>query len=350
MMQGLLSGKVFIFVIYPMISFAVHLVAATVFCNRYFQTMFWEAAHSMFGVHFLTRVAGQAGFWVAFWAHSLVIGLFVTFMAEVVYKDTAFFNEKKRPRYETSDRVKGYLDHLRNTGIMFGFDLLNPNTSKEHPMAGQSPWAQGVWGGGNPFARPGMEGSDIYTVLGTLFLFGVAVQAALVLSDCLYGFMHVWQHKFRKLHTWSGHGYHHNYRYPLAMCGPWLAPVDLVISGYLTFSLPVYLVSLMLRVSHVSPNFAATFIADTMFYGYIHEMNDYDHCGKQCPTWSGFPFCPPLGFQLGLHKSIENHEAHHNYSNCGFGLLGVADRCMGTMGTPEGMRSDEHGMLRAKQK
>merc|ERR1712232_991763 len=84
-----------------------------------------------------------------------------------------------------------------------------------------------------------------------------------------------------------------------------------------------------------------SFFFDSLLHGYIHEMNDYDHSGKQVPTWSGFPLCPPVGFALGLHKSIPNHEAHHNYSTCGFGLLGVGDWLMGTRGSP-GMKSKMH--------
>ena len=66
----------------------------------------------------------------------------------------------------------------------------------------------------------------------------------------------------------------------------------------------------------------------------VHLMNHYAHCGKQVPIWSGMPLCPPLGFAFNLHESIPNHEAHHNFHNCGFGLLGVADKCFGTFQVP----------------
>jgi len=169
--------------------------------------------------------------------------------------------------------------------------------------------------------------------------FALMVQVTLLLSDFLYTVVHIGQHRFRTFHKFSGHDYHHNFRYPLAMCGPWLSPIDLIISGQASFSTPIDLVRNSLyfwtRVHHLSPSFTASFVIDQMLFGYINEMNDYDHCGKQCPSWSGFPLCPVLGFKLGLHKSIPNHEAHHNFNNVGFGLLGVADRCFGTYGEPE---------------
>merc|ERR1712137_1227079 len=161
----------------------------------------------------------------------------------------------------------------------------------------------------NPFAGV----ASIYDFMVTYCWLACMVQVALVLSDLLYWSLHVVQHKYRSLHKLSGHAYHHEFHYPLAMCGPWLAPVDMIASGQATFFLPTDLVMnysyFFTRVSHLSPLFTSSFVFDSLLFGYIHEMNDYDHCGKQCPSWSGCPLCPVLGFALGLDKSIPNHEA-----------------------------------------
>merc|ERR1711920_461874 len=238
----------------------------------------------------------------------------------------------KRPKYTSRKRVGWYLRWYLDVGIMHFFAGLTGQNAR-HPLNGRPPF-------------PGLGATislfenlrETYTTILAFIWLALLVQMTLVLSDFLYCTFHIVQHKFRSMHKLSGHSYHHNFQYPLAMCGPWLAPLDLILSGIVTFGRPVSLLLdksyVFARVPHYSPLYSASFLLDSMLWGYIHEMNDYDHCGKQCPSWSGFPLCPPLGFKFGFHKSIPNHEAHHNFSNCGFGLLGIADRCYGTYSEP----------------
>jgi len=210
---------------------------------------------------------------------------------------------------------------------------------ERHPLAGNSPYDLLQ---NNPCSNI----NGIASALAAYAVLAMVVQIALVCADVLYAVFDRVQHKFYFIKKWSGHAYHHNFIYPLAMCGPWLSPLDMIFSALVTFVLPIeipltFMNARFLVMDVTGMSYVQSFVLDSLLYGYIHEMNDADHCGKQLPVWSGFPLCPPLGFALSLHKSIPNHEAHHNYSNCGYGLLGVADFLMGTTGRPKEKVEDD---------
>jgi len=162
------------------------------------------------------------------------------------------------------------------------------------------------------------------------------VQSTLFLSDIFYWAGHKLQHERPGWHTATRHTYHHTWRRPSSYVGVWLSPMDLVISMTTTFALPIgIVVGVAQSCGFIIDDSSARFFGAFLMM-YVHEMNHFDHAGKQVPVWSGSPLCPPLGFALGLHESIPLHEGHHNYSNCGYGLLGVADRAFGTATYPEG--------------
>jgi len=121
---------------------------------------------------------------------------------------------------------------------------------------------------------------------------------------------------------------------PLAACGSWLAPIDQFLSGFASLPLSAGLgIGIMSSLGLIDNH---VFKIVGMFSMYFNEMNHFDHCGKQVPLWSGFPLLPPLGFALRLHEGIPIHHSHHNFKNCGFGLLGIADWTFGTIQYPPG--------------
>jgi len=268
-------------------------------------------------------VARTLGNWLAFAGASMIIATLVDFMAESVFTSTPLFNAKERPQYPAKMRVWHHGRFLLNSlpGVLFD-ELISDNPGPK-PLAEQTTFSPS---GGS--------------LLINYALAATAVTITLLASDFLYYSVHYPQHKFRILYKLSGHAYHHTFRFPLAACGPWLDPLDMVVSALATFVLPVHIA--------IDPLHALGFFPNPSFWRnllslYIHEMNHTDHCGKQLPTWSGSPLCPPLGFALGLHESVAFHEAHHNFSSCGFGLLGVADRVFGTARYPKDHPKERYG-------
>lgn len=74
----------------------------------------------------------------------------------------------------------------------------------------------------------------------------------LVVSDFGYWAWHILQHRFNFVYWFSHHGYHHQFKTPVALVGPWLSPVDIFISGIMTFYAPVCMVlSLFLHSTYV---------------------------------------------------------------------------------------------------
>lgn len=144
------------------------------------------------------------------------------------------------------------------------------------------------------------------------------------------------QHHYKWLYQITDHKYHHAFRYPTAQCGPWLSTLDLLLSGFFFVLIPTEVTMFACRLLGIFDGLDDSIprLLQAVLGSYIHIMNAYAHCGRQVPTWSGAPLCPPLGFALNLHEGIPNHEAHHNFHNCGFGLLGVADKCFGTFNVP----------------
>jgi len=251
-------------------------------------------------------------------------------MSEIVFSEVPFFNGERRPTYPVSDRIYHHLRFCKNiSGAMVGDELIK--------IAFKDKWLDGT-----QILADYMSKNGIFQVvtLGPQDLFyeylkvAFLVQMALLLSDFMYHSIHVVQHKIRWLYKITDHGYHHTFRFPLGEAGPWLSLGDIIVSGAFTFTFPgVLSISIAQGCGLLGKQIGC--------YGalidiYINEMNHSDHCGKQLPTWSGCPFLPPLGFALGLHESIPIHEAHHNFGTCGFGLLGIADKCFGTVGYPVG--------------
>jgi hypothetical protein len=333
------ESKVFVHVLYPMASLAVQSILAVIFNLRWWQAAAWHMLNSAFGGNkYINWLGAISAYSVAFCLHASAIGIIIQFIAEKVYKDIPYYNHDKRPKYTPEQRSKGHRVFFKNLQL----SICSSNilfSSLEHPMDGHWPPAFSELGTSHTQPDPngylvGISGFLIkYVVLALL------VQAGMVLADLFYGTFHYLQHKYRPFHKYSGHSYHHNFIYPLALCGPWLAPIDGAFSGLLSFILPVEILLGLFGgralLGKLGCHWVQTFFFDTLLIGYVHEMNDYDHCGKQCPSYSGFPLCPPLGFLFGFHKSIANHEAHHNFSNCGFGILGPADWLMGTTGHPD---------------
>lgn len=266
-----------------------------------------------------------------FFLNTVISASLVHFVSEKVYNNVPHFNQKQRAKdlrakFEAEERPRYYWNHFRNSFLVtvpiFLKELLMGESALTcEPIALTSPLAVANLNAGSP--------------LMAYVLLVVMVQGALLMSDVFYGVLHRMQHGMKRFHRYCRHDYHHKWRFPSASCGPWLAPVDLILSLTVTFAIPVSL------TLHFARGFGIVDAANFRYFGelltlYIHEMNHFDHCGKQVPLWSGSSLCPPLGYALGLHESIPLHEAHHNQSNCGFGLLGVADRMMGTAVYPEG--------------
>lgn len=321
-----------------MVSFAVHATLAIMFNSRWWQAVAWNSVNLAFGGNCYINWAASTLTWsVCFAAQASAIGVFVTFMSEQVYKDTPYFHADKRPVYTPEQRSTGHQVFFKNVMLGGAITMLGPcwGSLTNHPLANNVPFDMDSFG----------HAVGARSALLKYVFLAILVQMALVLADVLYAAFHMIQHKYKPLHKYTGHSYHHNFVYPLAMCGPWLAPGDIAFSALVTFILPVEIPLWGLGFRGLSHLMGCTwqqsFFFDSLLHGYIHEMNDYGHCGKQVPVWSGFPLCPPLGFAFGLHKSIPNHESHHNFSTCGFGLLGVADWLMGTTGSPD-MKSKTH--------
>jgi len=262
-------------------------------------------------------IARLLGNWVGFAFSSAMIATLIDFMSENVYSSTPFFNKDERPDYPAKTRAWHHGRFLLNSLPPLLFDeLVLSSAPSSVPLSEQ------------PSFMPGGSNMLVNYGLATLALF-----ITLLSSDFLYYSVHYPQHHYRWVYKASGHAYHHTFRFPLAACGPWLDPLDMVVSGLMTFALPVHLA--------IDPLHSMGFFPNPSFWRnllclYVHEMNHTDHCGKQLPTWSGLPLCPPVGFALGFHESMCFHEAHHNFSSCGFGLLGVADKVFGTARYPKG--------------
>lgn len=266
-----------------------------------------------------------------FFFNTVISASLVHFVSEKVYKDVPHFNQNQRakhPRatFEAQERPRYYWNHFRNS-----FLVTVPIFLKELFM-GESALTCEPVALASPLAISNLNVSS--PLMAYILLVGM-VMGTLLMSDMFYGILHRMQHGMKRFHRFCRHDYHHKWRFPSASCGPWLAPADLILSLTVTFALPVSI------ALHTARNLSIIDTTNLRYFGelltlYIHEMNHFDHCGKPVPLWSGSSLCPPLGYALGLHESIPLHEAHHNESNCGFGLLGVTDRIMGTAVYPSG--------------
>ena len=226
---------------------------------------------------------------------SIAVATVVELLAEGPFKSTPRFNPAKRPCYTITDRVHGHARFFRDTVPLFMLDTwLSPSSLEDMPVSRRLSDLE--------------PGTNSY--LASYVLLATSVLATLILSDILYFGIHVVQHRFALLSRVSNHGYHHTFRYPLAAAGPWLSPIDMLLSGIATFLGPLMLV---LDVCNSYGLMRNRGFYEALLTCYIHEMNHSDHCGKQLPTWSGCPLIPPLGFALGLDRSIPIHESHHNF-------------------------------------
>jgi hypothetical protein len=271
-------------------------------------------------------------------------GIMVDCLAYHVFANVPLFNPSKRPTYTLRQRVSYHADFLKHTAVL-GIAL----SYVDHPGTFKPVDAVTSWSDFRPFA--GDSPFDSIKAFARFYLVtACAVQSGLVLCDIFYWSSHIVQHKFKTFYEWSNHEYHHYFRFPLSGCGPWLGLADLAISNLTTFILPA---SLTLHVmehfkvfdhlpGHVHGQQVSFY--RVLIFAYIHWLNHHDHCGKQMPLWSGAPLCPPLGWAFGLDQCIPNHESHHNFHSCGYGLLSVADRIFGTNGYPA---SDPRFLVRA---
>jgi len=266
------------------------------------------------------------GTWIGFFITTVTIATLVDFMAEVVFAHIPTFNSKKRQAYSAKDRFHHHTKFLKNSFLVIALGGLNNVGAVSQSPVVYRQWASTLPSVGS-IPAPGTGNLAFDYIVAA-----VTVQIALLLSDLFYGTFHYFQHKYKFLLKHTGHGYHHNFQYPIAAAGPWLSPGDMVLSGLLTFILPAHVA---VEAMHALGFWENRVFATFLMHGFIHEMNHSDHCGKQLPTWSGCPLCPPFGFACCLHQSIPLHEAHHNFSNCGYGLLGIADRVFGTARFPD---------------
>lgn len=266
-----------------------------------------------------------------FFVNTVISASLVHFVSEKLYNNVPHFNQKQRakdPRakFESQERPRYYWNHFRNS-----FLVTVPIFIKELLMGESALTCEPVLLS-SPLAVSNLNASSPLMAYALLVMM---VQGALLMSDVFYGVLHRMQHGIKQFHRYCRHDYHHKWRFPSASCGPWLAPFDLILSLTVTFAIPVSLTLYFARSFGIVDSSNFRYFGELLTL-YIHEMNHFDHCGKQVPLWSGSSLCPPLGYALGLNESIPFHEAHHNQSNCGFGLLGVADRLMGTAVYPEG--------------
>jgi len=262
----------------------------------------------LFGLAAGTAHIAQYRDWVAYWWWGLlccfvavfvqyvVISLLVEGAAEWIYSDVPYYNATKRPSYSVSRRAASYCGFAARWSLpTAGYYLLWVPTFSPHQFE---------------------------CSLFNLGILAAKVEISLIAADIFYFAWHFLQHKIALIYHVSGHGFHHKHYYPIAAAGTWLSIVDLWISTILIGSRNIAVAAFLL-----GPLSEFEFC---LCLGFVHEMNCCDHCGKALPFYSGFPLCPPLGYFLGFHRSIPMHEAHHNFNAHSFGLLGVADRLVGT--------------------
>jgi len=275
-----------------------------------------------------------------------LIGIYTDVLAELCFTRTPWFNAKRASLYPIRDRVVYHSHFVARVCTMFGVAFwIQPPTAHTWGTVPISHATMDPMG----FVRRTGGPSMAWIVL------LVAVQATLLLSDFLYYAWHYTQHHVKWTKVWSNHGLHHTFVFPLAEAGPWLSFADLLISGLLFLSLPVAIVTFAFQRAFPptaesvasGDQYQALYFMSGLLQAYVHLMNHHCHVGKQLPLWSGCPLFPPLGFSLGLERSISNHEAHHNFNNCGYGLLSVADRLFGTEGFP---RSDPRCQIQQYRK
>jgi sterol desaturase/sphingolipid hydroxylase (fatty acid hydroxylase superfamily) len=151
------------------------------------------------------------------------------------------------------------------------------------------------------------------------------LQLSVILADVFYYAFHRLQHAVPRIYVVTGHGYHHQFRRPVAREGTWLAFPDLLISASLIIFFNVAAAAWIALGGRVS--LFEVFLALSM----VHEMNACDHCGKVLKWHTCFPFLPGLESLLSL-ESIESHEYHHNHNKLGYGLSGLSDALLGTAG------------------
>jgi sterol desaturase/sphingolipid hydroxylase (fatty acid hydroxylase superfamily) len=162
----------------------------------------------------------------------------------------------------------------------------------------------------------------------------VFLQLSVILADVFYYAFHRLQHAVPWIYIVTGHGYHHQFRRPVAREGTWLAFTDLFISASLIGFFNVAAAAWIALGGSVS--LFEVFLA----LGMVHEMNACDHCGKVLAWHTCFPLLPGLESLLGL-ESIESHEYHHNHNKLGYGLSGLSDMLMGTAGKIQGRAPED---------
>jgi sterol desaturase/sphingolipid hydroxylase (fatty acid hydroxylase superfamily) len=270
-----------------------------------------------------------------------IIGIYVDFLAEVIFKSTPFFNSRRQEIKERNEYSSYF--RMKNHAMFMGRAVVFQTFSMYIGCLAFPSRLQSAFGYFN--ADP----SHLIETAGgpsrAYVKVAVLIQLALLASDFGYFAWHIVQHKSKRLYYYSYHAFHHQFRYPLGEAGKWLGFWDSIISGFFFAVVPNMLVSFLASKAGLglfSPFDPQTlFVLESLITCYIHLMNDHDHSGKQMPLWSGFPLCPPMGFVLGLDQSIPNHESHHNKHNCGYGLLSVADRLFGTQGWPDSHKPKE---------
>lgn len=267
-----------------------------------------------------------------------LLGMVVDFHVEHIWTDVSLFNPTKRPRYSG---VFCAQKHMRFWLNSFGLELAGLIFIRRLLLQERSGFiATDMCEGRSTDLTPVLEYlaslRSLSVALKTYVFLALTIQTTLLISDFAYCSFHIIQHRFKWIYRASLHDYHHGFRYPLAVCGPWLSVPDMLLSAIVFSKVPCVL---MMAVSHSLG--ALDGMADALHtllrcvLGlYIHLMNHYAHCGKPVPIWSGFPLCPSLGFAFGWHDGIPCHESHHNFHSCGFGLLSVADKMYGTFNVP----------------
>eukprot|EP00931_Biecheleriopsis_adriatica_P121366 TRINITY_DN9644_c0_g1_i1.p1 TRINITY_DN9644_c0_g1~~TRINITY_DN9644_c0_g1_i1.p1 ORF type:complete len:321 (-),score=35.15 TRINITY_DN9644_c0_g1_i1:176-1138(-) len=253
-----------------------------------------------------------------------IIAEVIDWLSHNLYSDIPFLNNDKRPqKTEKTPKMRGYAIYFaRWAPALFMW------TDKWLVKKGHGDVLPSPFGLGDIEIFPNGQLVHAYIPSGPFMMakyylwLAALVQLSLVGADLFYGFFHHCQHNNRWLYRWTDHMYHHQFRYPLAREGTWLGFGDLFVSSMCIGYFNVKATSLLLG--------DISLFELLMCISFVHEMNCCDHSGKVMPFHSGFPLLPFLSQPLGLNKSVEAHEAHHNFNKFSYGLLGVYDRIAGT--------------------
>jgi sterol desaturase/sphingolipid hydroxylase (fatty acid hydroxylase superfamily) len=227
-----------------------------------------------------------------------IIAETIDYLAEHFYTKIPYLNNDKRPQKERPGKQEGYIIYFMRwtipifcASILLFLETIYTSATREYSLS------YFIW-------------------------LGIVVQLSLIFADLLYGAWHHLQHTYKWLYYGTHHDYHHLFKYPYGREATWLGFIDLWVSSGLIGFCNILVTSLIMGKLNTFEIF--------LVISYVHEMNCCDHSGKVMPFHTGVPFFPFISSWLGFDKSVQAHEAHHNYGKYSYGLIGLYDRIMGT--------------------